>query len=312
MNTTGFIKAAVGAIVVALVAVSVILPIMATAAETEKTFTNDGYYRMSETHEETVFVWDTANDPYTLTVNGTEYDLSSMGFTLNQSYSIAFGEDFVLRYFALGDNSNIQIWKGAMAGASGVNQTSGIVATYTITSEGITVEKNDGGTVTTATVEHSGDYFTIDNDGAYVMKYANENAYVLQSSTIFYGCGISNVYTSTPSTLYLEGTADDYTVTPMKSGVTVSNESSTYSEVDGYVDLLSLEKLTFTTTYTVDDIEQSINQTYSYFLVPYEVTAEISNHPIGAALTIIQILPVLILVGVLTMIVNAFISNRRA
>lgn len=307
-NSNGFIKMAMGALVVVLVAAGVIMPILASAEQTHATFTNDGYYRMSETSEKTVIVWD-SSDTSILTVNGDEVSLDSIIGQFNTSYSIAFADDFILRFFNQSTTiQSIQLWNSDYV--AGVVSSEGYKLTVTLGSDGITwiTTDNTNTEVANNTYAHSGSYFTINDTGNYVMKYKDGSAYVNSTSTIVYAGGISSLAGSTYSGIYFEGTIDNLAVTVMNSYVTVSDVAATYTEDENYLDLALLDKVTFTTTFNGTDKAQ----TYNFFLVPYQVTAELADHPTGTVLTLIQILPVLIMVGVLMFIVSAFISNRRA
>lgn len=305
MNTTGFIKAAVGAIVIALVAVSVILPIMATAAETEKTFTNDGgFYPMSEilaTDDGTYTIaWEKA-DVGVLTINGEEFDAyETYG---DATTTVVAGEDWLLRYRNTPTYGYLQYFDGT-TWVSSDNTLS-----MTASNGTATIVKVDSSNVETTKTATYTTLYVIDLDATDdVMKKSTDTPYVKGDSDL-YALGITSI-SNTNYLFKIVGNIDDgVTVTAIGTDtVTVSDVVITYEEVSGYVDLYTIEKITFNAT--IDDTTTAC--TYSYFIVPYEVTAEISNHPTGAALTIIQILPVLILVGVLTMIVAAFINNRRA
>ena len=292
-----------------ILAGSLLMPVLTDATTTEKTFVNDGYYRLSETDGETVIIWDTANTPYTITVNGVDFDLSTMGLTANMSYTIAFADDFLLRYFPLGASSNMQIWGSSYSGL-GVGQSVGVVATFTITSSGITLEKSDGSA--TQTASHAGKYFAINKDGDYIMKKSDKTAYVLEDSSIFYAGGISTVGAGGNITsIYFEGSTEEIDYTVMRSGVSVSNSNVIYTDVSDYIGLVNLEKVTFTTTYETGGETYTNDQTYTYFLVPYEVTAELSQHLTPAEIALLNALPFLVIIGLVLAGVGAiFLRNR--
>lgn len=307
MDTKSMTAVLVGLMVSGLILVAFV-PIFTEVTATEDTFTNDGYYRMAETTEETTIVWDTGNNPNVLVVNDVEISLTAMNLRLNYSYTIAFSKDFVLRYYYLGTSSSMDIYASGYTGV-GINQSSGAIGTFTINENGITLEKSDSETTLTAT--HTGDFFVINPNGIYTMKKMDVSAYLLEDSTIFYACGTSLVATNVVSSFYIEGTVDDYTITPMSSNVNTENESSTHDDVSGYVDLVLLDKLTFDSIYSPPGgTETERSQTYSYFLVPYQVTAEKSVHGDEVFNTVINLIPLLAGVGLLMAGVYYFISRK--
>ena len=294
--------------VIGVIVLSAFVPIISETTSATKTFVNDGYYRLSETDGETVIVWDTGNTPNTITVNDVDYDLSAMGLTANMSYTIAFADDFLLRYFPLGSASNMQVWGSSYSGV-GVGQSTGVVATFTITSSGITLEKSDGSA--TQTASHTGKYFAINKAGDYIMKKSDKTAFVLEDSSIFYAGGISTVGAGGNITsIYFEGSTEEIDYTVMRSGVTVSNSNVVYTDVSDYIGLVNLDRVTFTTTYETGGETYTNNQTYSYFLVPYEVTAEKSVHPDDALSSVIDLLPLIAGIGLFIILVAEFLYSR--
>ena len=144
------------------------------------------------------------------------------------------------------------------------------------------------------------------------MKDRNKPAYLHGSDSVYYGAGLSSLSGSVLSSLYLEGNIDEFEVTPMSSLCTVSNEEIVSNSVSGYLDLYSLDKLKFTTTYSpIDGDPTDVNQTYSYFAVPYEVTAEKSQHLDSGTIAIINAIPIIIIVAMITMAVGFFLVKRE-
>lgn len=301
-----FIGLMVGLTVGVLMISGFLWPIVADATATEKTLTNNGYYRVSETEDNTVIVWDTANSPNIITVNGEEINLSTLGLSANSSYTIAFANDFLLRYFPLGNSSNMQVWASSYTGL-GIGASSGVTGTFTITSTGITLEKSDSETVQTAT--HTGSYFKIDPKGDYTLKKPNETAYVSEDSTIIYAAGISGVGApGNLTSIYFEGTTEEIEYTVMRANVNVSNSNVVYTDNAKYVDVVNLEKVTFTTTYENAGETYTIDQTYSYFFVPYQITAELSNHLDTTQIALVAAIGTL---GAIVLIAAAAGSIRR-
>ena len=280
---------------------SLLVPVLSDTSATTDTYTNEGYFRMSETSEETVIVWNPSDDPSVVTVNGTEMSLESIIGVFNTSYSIAFADDFILRFFNSSTTAqSIQLWNSVYV--DGIASSSAYVLTVTIDADGISWVTTDSTDTEVAnnTYTHSGSYFALDADGDYILKYKGGSAYVNPTSTIVYAGGISLLAGTTFSGVYFEGTIDDLTVTVSNSKATVSDAVASYTEDDSHLDLALLDKVTFTTTYS----ETETAQTYNYFLVPYEVTAERAQHMTSAEIAILAIIPVLVIVSLVVLAVN--------
>ena len=308
METNKLVAGVVAAAISIIVLAAVLMPVLSDATKTTDTFTNEGYYRMSETEEESVIVWDTATDPDILTVNGKEMKLSEMGLSNMSSYSIAFGDDFIMRYYPQGSNSNIQFWVGSYTG-QGTSASTGLVLTVTINTSGITIQKTGS---SDATVTHTGKYFVIDPAGDMIMKKSNVPAYLLEDSSVIYAGGINNYASGSPGGMYFEGKIGDYTFTPMRANVEVTNSDTTYSQVSDHIGLDLLEKITFTTTWTkTDQTTETIDQTYSYFLVPYQVTAEKAQHLSDGMNAMLNVIPIMIIIAVLLGVIGLYMIRRE-
>ena len=274
-----------------------VIPLAADYSEA-KTFTNEGYYRMSEKSEETVITWTPSVDPFKVSVNGVDVSLNSLKEHGYSSYSIAFSNDFILRYYYQSASvQNLQIWAGDYQ--SGIGSSSPYTATITINNTGASFATNAEGN-TPVNVTHSGNHFVIDDNGDYIMKLRDKGAYVLEDSSIVYAGGISEINTNSFTGLYFEGTLNDYTFTPMRSTVTVTDPDSTYTEIKGYIGLVSLDKITFNSVFTPlsgDPVEKG--QTYSYFLVPYKISAEPDNP--DTFKNLIRIVPLISIVALVAM-----------
>ena len=316
MEKTNLLTLVVTLTVGIILAGSLLMPVLADATTTEKTLTNTGYYRMSETDQETVITWTPSTDPFTFVINGEPYTttgLDSVSGGFGASYSIAFADDCILRFFYESPSSqNLQYWaSGYRGGVSTATLSGGYTATFTLNSSGVsfTTDKPDA---TISSYTHSGKYFVIDPEGDFIMKNRNTAAYLHSTDSIYYGGGISGLAEGVISSLYLEGNIEEFDVTPMSTSCTVSNEAIIATAVNEYVDLYSLEKLTFTTTYTpLNGDPTDTDQTYSYFAVPYQVTAELSQHLDAGEIALMNALPVLVIIGLVLAGVGAiFVRNR--
>lgn len=305
MNMKPIVAVAI-ALTVGIVTFSgVLIPAIESGVDTEDTFTNNGYARFSKTDSETVITWTPSVDRNTININGIDTPLSGFPKTFNYSYSIAFSDDFILRIYMDGAGvQNMQIWQSGYR--TGMASTSTYTGTFTISDD--TLSFNSGAPdAVTSTYTHTGDYLVIDPAGDQIMKPRTETAYVLEDSSIIYAGGISGVDTSVLTGFYIEGTVGEYNFTPMLSGVTVDNVQTNYTEVSEYVGLLKLENIKFDTTYN----DNVIHQTYSYFLVPYEVTAEKSIHADATTILLFQTIPVFIVLGMIVAVVGVLYMKTR-
>lgn len=310
MDANNYIKMAVAFIVMALVAVSVVLPIMNAGAQTEKTFDNTAdsiaYFDKVGADDSITFVWDYTN-PTQATINGAQVDLPDPT-DYYYGISILASEGFSIRYYVSGSDYILQSLGGGQA--SGYYGNASIVSTsnlnLTITSTTITNNTSNKAFTTT------GNTYVISDSGDYVMKNPDAAAYVLDDSeTLAIGLTVIS------GSFVIMGWDSDVgaDVEPVvyypPTGYTISGLEITSAEVNGYDNLSIFSKVDYVVTL---DSDTTVNRavTYSYFIVPASVTAEITNHPAGVELTIIQMLPVLFLVGVLLFTVSMFISNRRA
>ena len=296
-------------IVVAIIVVSVVLiPITNAVTQTEKTLENDGYYRMSTNEisgaDTMVITWDHTK-PTTLTIDGVDYAISTDIFpSVGVTRTVAFADDVLLRMARIETNNyGLELWYSS---AKSVYANENVDLTLTIDSTKVTWQK---GVEEAFELSYTGDWTVIDSNGNKIMKSGNTDAYMLADSE-FSIAGISGVGVGggspTMAFFVIDGTMDDFTVTN-PNDITISNAESTYTDASGYVDLYALEKITFTTTYNGTDVDQ----TYTYFVVPYQVTAELSQHLDPMTNTIISIIPIFVVLAILMGIVGLMYFNRN-
>lgn len=309
MNMKPIVAVAI-ALTVGIVTFSgVLIPAIESGVDTKDTFTNEGYFRMAETEiseDDTITIsWDYTK-PTIISVGDTEYEIE---LNAGSSRTVAFCDNCLLRLFRHTSTTySFEIW---YAGVKSAYTTTPASATAIIDSEKVVWTTTDTETATNVTA--TGTWCIINNTGNYIMKDASTPAYMLKDS-IFRIAGVSSIGTtgnSRSSSFFVSsGTVDDFTVTT--PGVaTVSNEDSTYTDVSGYVNLVSLEKITFTTTWTPNDEPIVNNQTYTYFAVPYEVTAEKSIHADASTILLFQTIPVFIVLGMIVAVVGVLYMKTR-
>lgn len=303
----------IAAVIGIIVLGSVLMPIMNDATATTDTFTNEGYYHMTSVDSDdsdVTIVWALENKNI-ITIDGETIDMSTLGLTSGLSYDVAFSlTGPIMRYVNGTSNQYIQLMVGN--GNGGGSSTTKSVTLVLSEGTGTFTLVNDDNTTSTKTFSYDTVYY-IDTTASsnLVMKKADKSAYLNADSEII-ACGVTaannyalNVFTITGSI------EEDFTITNAlyeygKSALTISNENVDYSEVNDHKDLYALNKITFTATGDVN----STDCTYSYFLVPNEVSAERSVHFTAGQNAIFAAIPVMIILAVLLGVVALVIRSR--
>lgn len=280
----------------------VMLPVFAETTSADTTFTNEGYYNLSKIDDNTntTIFWDHTH-PYQLTVNDVVVSLNDVPDF--QSVTIYGSDKLVLRYEDRGDaglvmqcfNDNSYY---AVSILSGVDMTVNV--------SGYTFSGTFGDSVTGDITSTSG--YIIDPNGDYVMKNKDKIAYILSNSDM----ALSGVTTWNDVRLgiYADGSINDLSLTEIYS------QSITDLTI-GPVSVDSNKNNSFNDLYTIKDVKFSVNTdgtshdiTYSYFIVPYEVTAEKTNHPDGPTTALMNLLPILIGIGLVVGIAGVVLVRR--
>lgn len=293
----------IAAVIGIIVLGSVLMPILDDAMTVNETFTNEGYYRMSELTSETdtTIIWD-HTEPYQITVGSDVISLSSV--SNNQPVTIYGTDKVVVRYENRGDAGVVmQSFEGdtylAVSTSAGVDMT--------LTVSGYVLNGTFGTTVADEITSTKG--FIADPDGDYIMKNKDKPAYILGGDD-FALMGVT-LWGDYRAGIYADGSIDDgltistvylYNVTTATYGdVTITD-----SAVNGFNDLYSLSSCAF--DINTDGTDRAV--TYSYFVVPYEVTAERSVHFTAGQNAILSAMPVMIILAVLLGVVALVIRSR--
>ena len=292
-------------------------PVISDATKTTETFTNAGYYSMDEldTNAELSILWE-KSAPMIINVGSKTVDMS--GLPAGRSYTLVGGDDFVVRYDKI-NSTSVVIQGFSNESNSYFNVGDGTEVTITVSNGEVACHSNrtdiSGGVTTTYT--YSDVAYAINPFGngtySYIMKDAAQAAYVKGDSMIYF-VGVTNVTTTAVVAIYAEGTLNDgmtITTAGLRNVTTVDSYTdpvATYTAVDGYKDLYALEKYEFTINY---DSNQSYDATYTYFIVPATVTAELSNHLTPGQISLMGAIPVIVIVALLMAAVGA-IALRRA
>lgn len=269
---------------------SVMVPVISDATKTVETLDNTadalGYLISidSETDDYTL-TWD-VDDPDVVLVNGEEVSLYA-GTILCGS------PDFLIRYYS-GSTDYLQ----GRTSDSADNFTASSSLSMTVSSGTITIVSDESTTKTYSIT--SG--FAISSDGDYVMKAPTQEAYMKLDSEL-YAFGVSGTDTST-IWLKLTGTPESVVATSFSgpSG-TFSNYVIHSTVLEDYVDTVALEKITFDWTNASTEVVTGL--TYSYFIVPASVTAELSEHLTSAEIGLLAIIPIMAIIAVLMIAVRA-------
>ena len=297
----------VGVVVAAFVSITVLaavlMPILDDATDTEDTFTNDGLYHMTKygTDTEIEMIW-SYEKPNVITVNDVDIPIDSM----NIHRTVLFGDSGGARVLA--NNSGCQILFSTGTSAASVSDEGVLTVTCSSGTMTAVIEKTGQSPATTNVGSYT-DLYCISTDGPYVMKSPNKNVYIKGDSEV-HGFGVTNVTGAGNLVLDVVGTIDDgVTVTSISNAgasTTFSTPTITATPDSNYKDLYSLEKITFVATASGNDT----NVTYSYFLVPYEVTAEKAEHLTTGQIELLDVIPILVIVAILLGVIALVIRSR--
>lgn len=274
-----FIGLMVGLTVGVLMVSGFLWPIVSDATASETTFKNEGYFNMARLDEGTELnvVWDYTN-PTTLTVNSNAVSLpdkdsmSSIPFTIMccNNWYLRYGWDTASGYYlGLYQNSSNTSYSG------NVNESRSF--TVNVSTDGTTTVNNG--------VDHTwsaatGNFYIISEEGPFVMKKQNADAYVNGDSQIF-GYGRTNArgynYTSELTGSVNNGITGQYypETTISGTGWTFSDVTLNSEEVTGYEDLYKISTMTYEIT---GENIQPYTAVFSQYIVPAEVTSEKSWH----------------------------------
>lgn len=306
MDTRSITAVIVGLMVSGLILVAFV-PIFTEVTATEKTFTNDGYFYVekisADDTNEIVFTYEylgPASSDVSFTYNGEPMDLTGYpsAFTIVTNltdYAVRCGAN---EYIGIQTIGNDFAMGGHNTKSSTLTIASGTITFTTVSSTDVTATK---------TASYTELWVYSDTPTDYVMKKSDEVAYITPD-TEYIACGVTSM-TAWNTVISLSGNYEDFDATiiyPPNLTTTVTNKAIVEEEVDGYIDLYALDKLTF----TINDGTTSVDAIYSYFIVPSEVTVELSVHGDDVFNTVINIIPLLAGVGLLMAGIYYFISRK--
>lgn len=286
-------------VIAAAVVFGACLPVFADTTQAEDTFTNEGYFYLDKYTDNYTFYWDRTT-PNTFRINGEDMTyLNDSGL----SVSLVLGKNFAVRM----GNGNPDI---SFYGNGSYVSTNAENPTFTLTYSEESVTATNG--TSTKVISSVTEIYGLVEKGDYVMKNSTAPAYLNSGSEII---ADSEIYASGQTFSggnniwwHLEGTIDnmEYPDT-FNNTYTVTNETIHGAYSNNYNDLYMLDNLTFTVTASNSIV---YNVTASYFVVPYEVTAERAVYPEGTTKILMDLLPVLIGAGLLLGVAGYVIKRR--
>lgn len=299
---------AITASIVVIVMATVLMPILSDATETETTFTNEGYYTLEKySADDSVTVsWD-HTDPTVITVNDEDYTVNS---PTGQWVSVIVGDDWYLRYIHTAANLvELQMSYGGAARIS-ASTTNGYDISVVCTGGTATgTTSNSGSTVDTKTASYTDLYVISDSGEYFIMKDASVPASMMKDSE-FLGVGQTSI-NGGAAVIKVEGSIEDgATVTLVGSTVTANVDTDTVAvnatAKEGYIDCYDLSSITF------DIITDggTTHATYSYFIVPLEVTAEKSVHLDSNEIALLAAIPIMLIVALIIGIMALVLRSR--
>lgn len=292
------------AIVVILGMVTV--PYIGIASATEKTYTNEGYFEVDEVTDDTITTITFTKTLNTVNVDGTDIVVDS-----DSAFTVIGSDSLIFRWQTGASSNTVRLY--STDSKLGLDTSSGDytyiqceISDNTLT---ITSDQTDFTTIT-ATLGNSA--FVISSDGEYVMKYSNEGAYITDSTVYLIGISVGTSFNSALG-IFGSGTiSDGMTLSTIYQGnnivgdVTYSTPVADYSEVSECVGLYNLNKYTATVYYN----DTSMDLTYSYFIVPKTVTAELSAHMSAIEINLLNLVPLFCIVGMVVVVASLLIFRK--
>lgn len=311
---TGFMNRIIGlvlALVVGgLLVGGLLIPSIEGMTATEKTLENEGYLKMTSiaADDTTTYVieWDVTT-PNVMTVNNEPVELNLANAPAG--VSVIFDNDWGCR---------ANVTNGAITSISYIpNAGNTTVASSTLVctlSEGSMTLVADG--TTTRTEDYTVAYIPNAN-GAFVMKNSTTTAYILEDSELI-GFGISAVnYAPSGSGqrgIIFDGSIEDGITPniwrpPTDTTSTITDVEINATQDGKYIGIYKLSNITMVFNHVDEDQTAQTNLTYSYFLVPSSVTAELTQHLDATQIAMFGVISILGIVALVVVAANG-IRNK--
>lgn len=294
-----------------IVVAAVLMPIVNDTVATSDTFRNEGYFTMDEITDGTHTMSWSATDRNNMIIDGVAFDLTKIDVS---SYTALIDSKGLIRVIWSSNSGVVELRGYHLTGYFGLvssDSTASLTVTYTPTSVNMSVVTY--GESRTIEVTSLVDVYAINpnGDGEFTMKYSNDTAFVKSDSTIIfagttYFSGINDVG------IFGKGTINGINTSIVfgSSSPTITNMVINTNPATSHIDLYRLDKITFDLNYTVDSVAKVGHVTYSYFLVPTEVTADRTVPMDSAPAGIIEAIPIIVIVAILALIAGIMIRSR--
>ena len=296
MEKTNLLTLVVTLTVGIILAGSLLMPVITDATETEKTFVNDGTYRMTDKDDNYTITYDAANLKFI--INDVDYPFADFP---QGRWTLISTDAFMFRFQAYAN-------EGYTLYISDTSATTAIANTGTTTPRTWTF---DDGTYTGYDGVTTRDYTSTsfrgyDPNGDYVMTDGTHKPVLKGDSSIIIGHGLTPVG-GTNAPFYIVGTVDDGVTITTKDTITVSDVAVNAEASSRYEDCYTLNSITFKATLS----DTTVSATYDRIIVPHEVTVNVAEPLDDASIVIMNAIPVLIIIGLVLAGVGAiFIRNR--
>lgn len=309
MDPKRIVALVVGASVMVLIFSALLVPIINDATTTERTLTNTGYFNMNkitDTDETThTIAWDATNSQV-LTVDGVDMPVSNWGIGSYQQVTVFATETDLIRVNPISGGQSIS-WvqiRGNQVNYAQANST--FSATMSEGSATISVDSSPW------SLTYSEAYIITNGEGQYTMKKADETAYMLSDSLIYslgytqlpYSGGNDNVVFG------VNGNINAVNVSVVRHSaattISISDVEIHKTEVASYVGVSAFDKITFVAT----DDGTPTDVTYSYVIVPAEITAELAVHPDDGTRALLSAIPIIAMIGIVLAVVGVAIVGR--
>lgn len=296
---TGLVLALViGAILVG----GLLIPSIEAMTTTEKTFENEGYFNMTKltADDSTVHTYVYIPGEDFITIDGEPFTIP------NKSVSILMWDDGLIRSGVSSSTPFVQLITSTVPTLQGGDSFTASFASGTVTVEAVT-----SGVTTTKTSSYT-EIYMIKNGGEFVMKNSDIPAYMHEGDLVYaasdlYAEGVTTAGGYWGNVFQIIGTINDVEITKIAgSSFTFTDTEIVKEKVNGYNGLYKLDKITFNAVGGTPETTTAV--TYSYFLVPASVTAELSQH---LDVTEIAMFGVISLLGIVMLIVVAANAIRN-
>lgn len=285
MESKKLIGIVTGLVVLIVVVGAFLVPVVNDATDHAEKFTNTNIKCRISTAE--------SSDTATMTFDGTNLTVNGYVVKLTSTYTYVTADTFVLRVSASG-----KTWSDRVDDKIGTNWNVNMTTCNLTFSNGHVT-----GTVNDQPFNHDYGWVILPSaDGDLGLTFTTQK--YLRYDTEVMTVGMSNIGGEN-RWCTLSGSIKDgvnlHVVTSTGAEMGTFAATGTWTKVDGYNDLYTM------TAFTFDVNGEEV--TYNRFIVPYEITAEKTHNE--AADSLLNVIPLLIVVSILMFAVSAIIMRNR-